>query len=130
MGSKTTYGEELALDFLLTTEEVTRPTNWYLALHTEDPTDTGAVGELTPGSNGYARQPITFDPAVRPYVNDADIVFGPCVTTNWGELAGWSIKDASTGGNTLYAGLLTNARTIEVTDELKIAAGEISIDEG
>ena len=37
-----TYGGNLALDWLLSNASVTRPTAWYVSLHTADPGLTGA----------------------------------------------------------------------------------------
>lgn len=126
--SKTNYAETLTLNYLLTAAAVTRPSNWYVALHTADPTETGAVAELAVG-NGYARQPVEFDGTAQPYVNADAIMFGPCTTADWGNIVGWSIKDAATNGNTIYKGLFDNSRVIQVDDKLEIEAGKLEVSE-
>lgn len=128
MSRKTNYAETLVLDWLLTAKAVTRPSAVYVALHTADPTETGSVGELSVG-NGYARQAVTFDDAAQPYVNSGAVTFGPCTTAAWGTISHMSLWTASSGGNCLYYAPLTASRTIDVSDELAFAAGQLSVDE-
>ena len=50
--------ENKILLHVLANTSYTSPSTVYLGLHTADPTETGAVGELS--GNGYARQSATF----------------------------------------------------------------------
>ncbi len=124
--SKSNYAETLTLDYLLTANAVTRPSALYVALHTADPTETGAVAEIAAG-NGYARQPVTFDNAAQPYVNMAAVEFGPNTVANWGTATHFSIWTAPTGGNCLYYGALSAPVVMAVTDTFKFAAGAIAV---
>ena len=59
--------------------------------------------------------------------NTAVVDFPACTGSNWGAVAYWSIWDASTGGNMLLHGAFTSAKTIEVNDVLRVAAGDLDI---
>ena len=49
--------ETTTLKWLLTTDAVTRPTAWYVALYTAAPSDTGGGTEVSGGS--YVRKAVT-----------------------------------------------------------------------
>lgn len=124
MTALTNYAESLAIKWLLTGVAVTRPTSWFVALHTADPTETGATGELS--GNGYARQSAAFTEDTNGLVdNDSDIVFGPNTGSNWGTVTHVSIWDAVSGGNCLFKGALTSSVAIAVNDSLRFPAGTL-----
>jgi hypothetical protein len=126
MSALSNYAESLAIRWLFDDVAVTRPTAWYVALHTADPGETGATGELS--GNGYARQSATFTEDTNGLVdNDAIITFGPNTTTNWGTVSHVSVWDALTTGNCLAKGALSSSVTINVNDSLQIAAGALDI---
>ena len=55
------YAENLVLTWLLTATAATRPSAWYVALHTGDPGETGASNEVVVGTDAdYVRKAITF----------------------------------------------------------------------
>lgn len=60
MAALTNYGEEKLSKHLLGVTSFTMPAELYISLHTADPTETGATGEITAGGYTYARQPATF----------------------------------------------------------------------
>lgn len=124
--AKTNYAENLTVTHLLTATAVTRPSAWYVALHTSDPGEDAAVGELA--GNGYTRQSATFAVTASVASNDNLITFGPA-TAGWGSVTHFSLWDAATGGNPLYKGALDTARTIETDDSLVIAIGALDIEE-
>lgn len=128
MSNLSDYMEAASLNWGFTTQSVTRPTTWFVALHTAVPGDTG-TGELGTTS-GYTRKVATFASAVSgtgTTDNTADLTFGPATTSNWGTISGVSIWDATTGGNCLMAGTFATARTINVNDQLTIAAGALDL---
>jgi len=120
----TDYGENQLLVWQLTTTAITRPTAWYLAVGTGN-TDITLTGE--PSGNGYTRQSVTFTVTNDTAENSGAITFGPNTTSNWGTMASVAIFDASTGGNCLWAGSLTDAKAIAVGDSLTIAAGALTV---
>ena len=120
----TDYGETQLLTWQLTTTATTRPTAWYLAVGTGN-TDITLTGE--PSGNGYSRQSVTFTVSGDTATNSGAITFGPNTTSAWGTMASVAIFDASTGGNCLWAGPLTDAKAIAVGDSLTIAASALTV---
>ena len=120
----TDYGENQLLVWQLTTTAITRPTAWFLGVGTGN-TDITLTGE--PSGNGYARQAVAFTVTADTATNSGAITFGPNTTTAWGTMASVAIFDASTGGNCLWAGSLTDAKAIAVGDSLTIAIGALSV---
>jgi hypothetical protein len=123
--SMSDYLENALLNAVLRNTPYTSPSQVYVALFTSDPTDAGTGTEVSGG--GYARQPVTFNaPSNGQVTNAADILF-PVATASWGTVTHIGIYDAQTGGNLLFHGALTTSKTISANDQLKIAAGDLSI---
>ena len=100
----------------------TRPSSVYVALYTSDPTAADTGTEVLGGS--YARQAVTLTaPAVvggkQTIKNTADIVF-PIATADWGNVSHVGIRDSVTGGNLLYYGPWSAARTILSGDRPRV----------
>lgn len=113
------------------------PTIVHVALFRSNPTDTNVGGELTvANSPGYARVPVPNAEWSAPVDgtggamvsrNTAAFEF-PVATGAWaGPIIYFAIFDASTGGNMLYYGPLTVARTIYTGDVLRFGAGGLSV---
>jgi hypothetical protein len=100
----------------------TRPSKVYVALYTSDPTAADTGTEVSGGD--YARQEVSFTvPTIingkQTIRNSADIVF-PIATGDWGTVSHVGIRDAATGGNLLYYGPWSAARTILEGDRPRI----------
>ncbi len=126
MTALSNFAEDLVSKWLFSSAAATRPTAWYVALHTANPGETGATGELT-GAGGYARQgsiamTANGDGTID---NDAVLTFGPCSGSDWGSVTHVSIWDAVSGGNCLIYGALTAAKTVQVGDSLQFAAAAL-----
>jgi hypothetical protein len=105
----------------------TGPATVYLALYTSDPTAADTGTEVTGGA--YARQVVTFRaPAPvggkETISNSADVVF-PIATADWGNVTHIGIRTALTGGNLLYYGPWTAARTILSGDRPRVLLGSL-----
>jgi hypothetical protein len=124
--AKTNYAENLVVKFLLTTDTAARPTTWFLAIHTSNPGEDAANGELS--GDGYARQSVSFGVTGSVGSNTNLVTFGPA-TDNWGTITHFSLWDSVTGGNPLYYGPLDTSRTIETDDSLVVAIGALDIEE-
>lgn len=127
MALKLTWKNNI-LNRLLRNQAVTFPTQLYVALYTAAPTDTAEGTEVSGG--GYARQPITFnaptgDPAT--CANSSEIVF-PVATASWGTVVAMALCAAAsgTGNQVLWASLMT-PKTIDADDQLRFAAGAITV---
>jgi hypothetical protein len=124
-GTYTTIAEQRSLDWLFTTGAPTRPTTWYVSLHTGANGGAGAANELS--GNGYARQAVTFTRSGQTVSNNALITFGPNTTTNWGTVTDACVWDSLTTGTCLAQGTLTSSVAYAVGDSATIAAGALTI---
>jgi hypothetical protein len=105
------------------------PSDIYVALHTGAPGDDAQANEI-PTTEGYSRQALAnpgdwtktnHDQAE----NTAVARFGPA-TADWGDVSHASLWTAETGGLALWAGDLSEARTVLQDDEYELPAGEIT----
>jgi hypothetical protein len=101
------------------------PSSLFVALHTASPGETGASNEVTGGS--YARQSATFtwNSGSTRAENSAQLSFTgmPAVTVSH-----WSIKDASSGGNTLFYGAFSATVTLSTSGgEVRIPSGSLRL---
>jgi len=119
--------ETHTLKYLLTSDSVTRPTAWYVALCTTDPTDTALGTEVSGG--GYARQSVAFTVSGNNASNTSAIEF-PEATANYGTVVAVMIMPASSGGSAsdmIVHAQLTADKTISTGDIFRIPAGDLDI---
>ena len=119
--------ETHTLKYLLTSDSVTRPTAWYVALCTTDPTDSALGTEVTGG--GYARQSVAFTISGNNASNTSAIEF-PEATANYGTVVAVMIMPASSGGSAsdmIVHAQLTVDKTISTGDIFRIPAGDLDI---
>lgn len=125
MAAMSDYLENAIINATLRGQAYTAPTNVYLALYTSNPTDAGTGTEVSGGD--YARQEITFTAPTNGASPSASDVLFPIASASWGSVTHIGIFDAATAGNLLYHGALTNSKTIAAADQLKVAAGDITV---
>lgn len=114
------YAEDALLGHLLKNAPMTSPTTVYAALHSADPTDTGEANEI-----GVTRQAITFGTVTGGSVgNDADVEFTNMPATTVSHI---SIKDAASGGNTLFWGALTTAVSVSAGETFRLQVGDVTV---
>jgi hypothetical protein len=119
--------ETHTLKYLLTTDSVTRPTNWFVALCTTDPTDTALGTEVSGGA--YARQSVAFTVVDNNASNTSAIEF-PEATADYGTVVAVMIMPASTGGTAsdmIVHAQLTSDKAISTGDIFRIPAGDLDI---
>lgn len=127
MAALSDYSEKLILDYLMTTGSATRPTNWYVALYTAAPSDSGGGTELS--GSGYSREAVTFAAATSgagTTSNSGAVVF-TADGGDWGSVTHMGIHDASSSGNLLWHGALAAAKTVLDGDSLEFAVGNIDL---
>ena len=124
--SLTNAFETHTLQYLLTTDSVTRPTAWYVGLFTSDPTDTGTAGTEVSGFY-YARTAATFSVTGDTATNTSAIEFPAAVGGNWGTIGWICIMDASSGGNMIIHSALDVAKAINDGDVFRIPTGDLDI---
>lgn len=123
--------ENEVLDHVLGGADYTRPATVYVALHTADPGETGATGEVS--GNAYARVAVTNNVTNWPAAsngaksNGTAINFPTPTPSGWGTVTHWSIWDAVSGGNCLFVGALSASKTINADDGVSFGAGTLTI---
>lgn len=124
--SLTNAFETSTLSYLLTAGAVTRPTAWYVALFTSDPTDTGAAGTEVSGFS-YARTAVTFSVTGNVASNTAGVEFPAATGGAWGTVSHIGIMDALTGGNMIIHSALTASKAIADGDVFRIPTGDLDV---
>jgi hypothetical protein len=98
----------------------------YFALYVGDPFSGGT--EVSGGA--YARQAVTFSaPDVTHTLKNSALVTFPTATASWGTVTHGALADASSGGNLLYGGALTNPKTVDVDDTVRVNANDLTVQE-
>lgn len=124
MSSLSNYAENLVASWLLTADSVTRPSAWYLALFTAAPSDSGGGTEVSTG--GYAREAVDFNVTADTATNSGEVAFGPA-SADWGTVTHVGVFDAASNGNMIAWAGLSASKTVEATDTLAFAAGEVTM---
>ena len=117
--------ETHVLQYVFTTDSVTRPTAWYVGLFTADPTDTGSGATEITGNN-YSRVSATFTVSGNAATTTAAVEFS-AATGSWGTISHIGIFDASSGGNLIAHSALTASKAIASGDVFRIPTGDIDI---
>src|SRR5210317_1331640 len=125
--SLTNAFETHTLQYLLTTDSVTRPTAWYIALFTSDPTDTGSAGTEVSTGTGYARTAVTFSVTADTATNSAAVEFPAASGGNWGTITHIGVLTASSAGDMIVHSALTTAKAINDGDVFRIPTGDLDI---
>lgn len=123
--SVSNYAENLILDWLMTAGAATRPTAWFIALHTADPTEVGSTAEIS--GNGYARQSAAWAAASSGATSNSGVITFTASGGNFGTITHISIWTASTSGNCLWVGAMTASKVINDGDSLVFAIGDIDL---
>jgi len=124
MSAASDYTENLSLTWLLTANAATRPTTWYVSLHTTATTDAGGGTEVTGGS--YARQAATFTVTNDTAATSANILF-PTATADWGTITHVAIWDSLSSGNMLFHGAASSSKLIQTGDAYLINSGNLTV---
>ena len=127
MAALSDHAENLLLNWLMTTDSVTRPTAWYVALYTAAPSDSGGGTEVS--GSGYTRQALTVGTASGTggtTSNTGNITF-TASGGDWGTITHIGIHDASSAGNLLWHGAMSASKTIADGDTLQFNTGNIDL---
>ena len=118
--------ETRVLNWVFTSGSATRPTAWYLALFTTDPTDADTGTEVSTVGTAYARESVTFTVSGDTASNTAAVEFATA-TASYGTVSHVGVYDAVTGGNLIAHAALSTAKTIDTGDALRLPAGDLDI---
>ena len=124
-GDASSYLRNKLVDHSLGTTAYTKPTAVYLAAFVGDPGDDGT--EVSTTDTGYARQAVTFAGASSGEADsNADVVF-PVATDDWGTISHLALYDDDEAGNLLWYGPMALPKTIDESDQLKVASGNFTV---
>jgi hypothetical protein len=124
MTALTNFAETQLLTWFFTAGATTRPTQWFVQVHTGDPGEDG-TGGLT-GLAGQGRAAATFAVAGSVASNTGAVDVAMTVTPGQ-NLTHVSIWSAATAGNPLAYGPLDQPRSVTSGDTLQIAAGALTV---
>lgn len=137
MAAFSDYLEAGILSATLRGQALSTPSSIYIALFTSDPTDGGTGNELTDSaylrqdaakgeaiSNGWTAPAVSGDGTM---CSNAKVLQFPPIADGPVTLGHYGIFDSQTGGNLLYHGAFTVAKTLEVNDVLSIDIGGLQI---
>lgn len=141
MSAMSDFLENRLIDQLFRGQTAPTTTTLHVGLLTAAPSDSGGGTEVTGGS--YARVAVTSSLANWAGTqsagstvassgsggqtsNNAAITF-PTPSAGWGNVTHFGIYDAATGGNLLFWGALTIAKTINQADTVTFPAASLSI---
>lgn len=126
MSALTNAAENLILAWLLTTGTATRPTTWYVALHTGDPGEDGTANEVTTSNDAdYERKAITFDAPADGQSGGAAVSWTVNAASAGFTVSHISICTAATGDTAVMKGAMPAARVLAANDVLTFNAGDI-----
>lgn len=124
MSALSNHAENLLMTWLMTGDAASRPTAWYVALHTGDPGEAGSANEVS--GNGYARQAASWTAPDAGASENAGAITFTAAGGDWGAIAHASIWTAASGGQCLWKGAAT-AKTIADGDSYRFAAGALTV---
>lgn len=141
MSAMSDYLENKLVDHLFRAQTFSAPANLYVGLLTAAPSDAGGGTEVS--GNNYSR--VTVANSLANWAgtqsagsttassgtggqtsNNGSITF-PTPSGNWGTVSHFGIYDAASGGNLLFWGSLTIAKTINQNDTVSFAAGSLTV---
>ena len=132
-----TYLANALLDHVLRGVAFTPPTDIFVSLHTADPGLTGTNEVQAAAWPAYARADAkqggtladAFAAAASKASDNANVLpyaandgAGTVTVTHFG------LWDAASGGNFLIGGAMTTQKAVDVTDELKVAVGQLDVE--
>lgn len=128
--SLTNTAEDMLVTWMFTDAAApTRPTAWYVALHTADPGETGATAEVVVGTDAdYVRKTVTFaDPSTGSgQVLSEGAVTWTVDTASLGyTVTHVSIWSAATAGTCYITGALPVPRALVANGVLTFSIGDI-----
>lgn len=127
MAAMSDFMETKVLEHFLDGTSFTSPASVYVALFNTDPTDDGSGTEVTGGA--YARVQMTGGWTVSGdnATNTAAITFPTATDGTWGVATHFGIFDASSGGNLLIHGSLTESKDVGDGDTFEFVIGNLSV---
>lgn len=141
MSAMSDFLENKLIDQLFRGQSAPATTTLYVGLLTSAPSDTGGGTEVSGGS--YARVAVssslanwagtqsagssTASSGTGGQTSNNNAITFPTPAATWGNVTHFGIYDAATGGNLLFWGALTIAKTINQSDTVTFPAASLAI---
>lgn len=145
-GNLSNYAENKILELSAGKTGWSKPEVW-AALYTSAPTDSTSGAEVSGGSYTRIKVSDTVNSVFGSASNGAianngaynssssstltasgtGIITFPKATASWGTVTAVALVDASTSGNILWYGELTNPKTIDIDDTVSFAANDLQL---
>lgn len=129
MAAASNWLEEAILNYFFRNQSVAQPTNIYLALYINDPTDADTGAEVS--GTAYQRQQITFGTPTQTgdkgVINNNQKVEFPIAGSDWGNISHWGIRSAQTGGNLLCRGGFSRVENVQTGNRFTIETGNLQV---
>lgn len=117
--------ETTTLKWVFTTDSVTRPTNWYIGLFTDNPGETGAGTEVS--GFDYVRVAVDFTVTGDTASNNVAVEFPAANGGDWGTITHIGVHDAASSGNMIAYAALDQIKVIGDGDAFRIPIGDLDI---
>lgn len=125
MSQATDYLENALIDHVFGGSTYSAPSNIYLGLFTAIPGDDASGAEVSAGN--YARQEITFGSASNGASTSTNEITYTVSGANYGTVTHFGLFDASTSGNLLAYGNVSQPQNLTVGSEMTIPVGAVTI---
>lgn len=129
MAAASDYLEAAVFNYFFRGQTVAQPSELYLALYINDPTDADTGSEIN--KTGYARQKIKFDAPTqvgdKGSIINTDTIEYPIAEADWGQISHWAVRTAATGGQMLTRGAFSRLETIKEGNKFIIEKGNLQI---
>ena len=129
MSQASNYLEEAILNYFFRNQVVAQPTAVYVALYINDPTDADTGTEISGG--GYSRKQVTFGAPAQ--VGDKGVISNngkiefDIATTDWGNVAYWTVRTAATAGYQLCHGSFSRVENVLSGNRFTIEVGNLQV---
>ena len=141
MSAMSDYLENKLVDQIFRAQSAPTTSTLYVALYTAAPSDTGGGTEVTGGS--YARVSVasslanwagtqsagstTASSGTSGATSNNNSITFPTPSATWGTVTHFALYDAASGGNELFWGALTIAKTVNTGDTVSFPAASLSV---
>ena len=120
------YLENKVLDHVFGGTSYSAPGTIYAALFTATPGEGDTGTEISTSGSAYGRQTIAFTVSGNSATNTSAVEWAQA-TSNWGTITHVGIYDASTSGNLMAYASLTESKTVNNGDVIRINASQLTI---
>lgn len=129
MSMASNYLEESVLNYFFRNQTVARPSQLFLALYINDPTETDTGTEVS--GTGYVRKEVLFgvpeQNGTKGTIKNTNKIEFPIAGNDWGAVSHWAIKDSATGGHMLCYGAFSRVENVNKGNRFVVETANLTI---